>query len=111
MKITATLLLAACVSAMPSFAQHHGQTSHAKDESKGAQAPEHRTQGTVRSVDEARGTVSIAHGPVPSLRWPAMTMNFKLKDKAMAGALKSGGKIDFTFVQSGKDYVITEFRR
>jgi Cu(I)/Ag(I) efflux system periplasmic protein CusF len=111
MKITGTLLLAACIAVVtPSLAQH-GPMSHAKGESEGAQATAHSAQGTVRSVDAAKGTASIAHGPVRSLKWPAMTMTFKLKDKAMAGAVKSGEKIDFSFVQSGKDYLITEIRR
>ena len=31
----------------------------------------HRAEGTVKSVDAKSGTVSIAHGPVASLKWPA----------------------------------------
>jgi Cu(I)/Ag(I) efflux system protein CusF len=51
--------------------------------------------------------VTIAHGPVQSLNWPAMTMNFLVKDKALLDRLSSGKKVDFEFVQQGRDYVIT----
>jgi len=51
--------------------------------------------------------VTIAHGPVESLKWPATTMNFRVKDKALLDRLSSGKKIEFEFVQQGRDYVIT----
>jgi Cu(I)/Ag(I) efflux system membrane fusion protein len=37
----------------------------------------HQAEGTVDSVDAKAGTISLSHGPVPSLKWPAMTMEFK----------------------------------
>jgi Cu/Ag efflux protein CusF len=42
------------------------------------QAVGHRAEGTVDSVDAKDGTVSLSHGPVASLKWPAMTMEFKV---------------------------------
>ena len=33
--------------------------------------------GKVEAVDATAGTVTIAHGPVDALKWPAMTMTFK----------------------------------
>lgn len=34
----------------------------------------HRATGTVDGVDARAGTLSLNHDPVPSLKWPAMTM-------------------------------------
>lgn len=51
--------------------------------------------------------MTISHGPVQSLKWPAMTMNFIVKDEALLDRLHAGKKIDFEFVQQGRDYVIT----
>nr|WP_084073680.1 copper-binding protein [Lysobacter dokdonensis] len=34
-------------------------------------------EGVVESVDAQGGRITIAHGPVAALRWPAMTMTFK----------------------------------
>ncbi len=70
----------------------------------------HKGTGTVQKVDPASGSVTISHGPIESMKWPAMTMSFKVKDKKMLEKAKSGEKVEFTFVQSGKDYTITDIK-
>lgn len=62
--------------------------------------------GVVESVDPAAKTVTIAHGPVAVLQWPAMTMTFKAPD-ADLGAIKPGDQVRFDFVSSGMDATIT----
>jgi Cu(I)/Ag(I) efflux system protein CusF len=74
---------------------------------KSASAKPHKAVGTVTKVDAASSKVTIAHGPVETLKWPPMTMNFIVKDKALLGKLSSGKKVEFEFVQQGRDYVIT----
>jgi Cu/Ag efflux protein CusF len=78
----------------------------------GAKAPgkSHQAAGKVKSVDAAKGTVTIDHGPVTSLNWPAMTMTFKAKDKKMLEAVKPGQKIEFGFEQQGRDHVVTKVK-
>ena len=44
------------------------------------------------------------------MNWPAMSMTFKVKDKAMLDRLGAGKKVDVEFVQEGKDYVITALK-
>jgi len=61
----------------------------------------------VKKVDPKAGTVTLAHDPVKSLNWSAMTMGFTVKDKALLDKLQPGKKVEFEFVQQGKDYVIT----
>ena len=73
-----------------------------------AAAQEHRTTGVVKSVNVEKRSASIAHGPVPSLNWPGMTMSFKVQDDATLAKLKPGARIEFSFVQSGRDYLITD---
>ena len=77
-----------------------------------AKAPgkSHQAAGKVKSVDAAKGTVTIEHGPVASLNWPAMTMTFKAKDKKMLEALKPGQNIGIDFEQQGRDHVITKVK-
>lgn len=60
--------------------------------------------GTVKSV--AGTTVSIAHGPVEGLGWPAMTMSFEAADPAAIQGIKAGDKVAFTFRQHGSHYVL-----
>ncbi len=67
----------------------------------------HDASGTVTKVDPAKGKVTIKHGPVASLKWPGMTMGFDVKDKALYDKLKPGEKVQFSFVESGKGYLIT----
>lgn len=71
---------------------------------------QHQAKGTVKSVDKAKNTVTLAHGPVPSLKWPAMTMSFSVKDKSLLDKLAASKQVDFVFVQQGKEYVITEIK-
>ena len=80
-----------------------------KSERKG-KSKTHKGSGTVSKIDAEKSTVTIAHGPVESMNWPAMTMTFKVKDKKMLGKVKEGEKVDFSFVQSGKDYTITQVK-
>jgi Cu(I)/Ag(I) efflux system periplasmic protein CusF len=91
------------------LAQSSGAHTEHDMKTSGAQkspAQTHQASGTVTKVDEASSKVTISHGPVQSLKWPAMTMNFVVKDKALLGKLSSGKKIEFEFVQQGRDYVI-----
>lgn len=77
---------------------------------KKSKSKTHKGSGTVSKVDAGKGTVTIAHGPVESMKWPAMTMTFKVKDKKMLDKVKEGDKVDFSFVQSGKDYTLTQVK-
>jgi Cu(I)/Ag(I) efflux system periplasmic protein CusF len=75
-----------------------------------AQGVVHQATGKVSKVDSGSGTVTIDHGPVASMKWPSMTMAFKVQDKAMLDKMKPGATIDFGFTESGKDYLITSVK-
>ena len=77
---------------------------------KKAQGKVHKGDGTVTKVDPAGGTVTIAHSPIKSLNWPAMTMTYGVKDKALLEKLSPEKKVGFEFVQQGSDYVITKIK-
>jgi Cu/Ag efflux protein CusF len=70
-----------------------------------AQSGGHKATGVVTKMETNR--VTIKHEPVQSMKWPAMTMAFRVKDKALMSKIKNGQKIDFEFVQEGRDYVVT----
>ena len=74
-----------------------------------ATSPHHGT-GTVKKIDAKAAMVTLAHGPIASMKWPAMTMSFKLKDAALAKGIKSGDTVIFDFIQSGDDYVVTRLQ-
>ena len=81
----------------------------AKGEQPAAAGAGHHAEGSVDSVDAKDGTISISHGPVATLKWPAMTMEFKAANDAIAGQLKPGAAVAFEFVERGQgEWVITK---
>ncbi len=74
---------------------------------KKSESETHKGAGTVKKVDPAGGKVTIAHGPIPTMKWPAMSMTFTVKDNALLGKFSQDKKVEFEFVQQGSDYVIT----
>lgn len=86
---------------------HAGHNHNAKVAA--AEAKTHKVQGTLIKISPD-GTLNIAHGPVASLGWPGMTMDFQVKDKALLKGLKPGQKIDFDIGMQGGSYVITAIR-
>ena len=63
--------------------------------------------GTIEAVDAAAKTVTIAHGPVEALKWPAMTMGFKATPEQIA-SVQAGQKVQFEFESQGMDATITQ---
>src|SRR6266853_3244154 len=59
----------------------------------------HKGVGTVKKVDAAASTVTIAHGPIKSMNWPAMNMTFTVKDKKGLEKLEPEKKVEFQFIQ------------
>lgn len=68
----------------------------------------HRAEGKVEEIDRKAGTAMVSHGPVPSLNWPGMTMEFKFANDALSKDLKPGSSFAFEFVErSPGEWVIT----
>ena len=67
----------------------------------------HVAKAEVKKADAKAGIVTLAHEPVTSLNWPAMTMSFKVNDKKLWKKLDEGKTVEVEFVQQGKDYVVT----
>ncbi|MCK9285468.1 MAG: efflux RND transporter periplasmic adaptor subunit [Rhodocyclaceae bacterium] len=72
--------------------------SESREGAKPASA-DHRGEGKLDAIDLKAGTVTITHGPVATLKWPGMTMDFTLANSGLIGNLKPGASIEFTFVE------------
>ena len=71
----------------------------------------HQATGTVDGVDLKDGTVSLSHGPVASLKWPAMTMEFKAANATLLQALQPGSKVAVEFIERQPgEWVITSVK-
>jgi Cu(I)/Ag(I) efflux system membrane fusion protein len=71
----------------------------------------HTAEGTVDDVDTRSGTLSISHGPVKSLQWPAMAMEFAVANPALLEGIRPGTAVAFEFVERQPgEWVITGMR-
>ncbi len=59
----------------------------------GNAAATHHGSGRIEALDAQ--SVTISHGPIPSLQWGAMTMSFKLPASRIAQDIKIGDRVDF----------------
>ena len=68
----------------------------------------HKAEGHVSAIDLKAGTLSLNHGPVASLKWPAMTMEFKAANASAAAGPEAGASGGFEFVERQPgEYVVT----
>ena len=70
----------------------------------------HRGQGTVNAIDATTAKVNLSHGPIESLNWPAMSMDFPVKDAAMLQGVQTGMKVDFELEKLGEAYRIVSIK-
>jgi Cu(I)/Ag(I) efflux system protein CusF len=78
-------------------------------EKSGAKGESHFADGVVTAV-ASDGKVTLKHGPVKTLGWPAMTMAFSVKDQALRDKLAVGKAVHVTFDKEASDYVITDVK-
>jgi Cu(I)/Ag(I) efflux system membrane fusion protein len=71
----------------------------------------HRAQGTVEDIDAKAGAVTLNHGPVATLKWPAMSMEFLVANPALLSGLGPGVAVSFEFVERKPgEWVITAIK-
>ena len=85
----------------PTEAEHQAM---AVDKQPGQVATIAKAEGTVESINA--GKITIAHGPVDALKWPAMTMAFNATPEQLA-SVKAGQNVQFEFTAEGMDATIT----
>ncbi len=66
--------------------------------------------GVIKAVDAKAGTVTIQHGPIPAVGWPAMTMAFRARPAALLKSAKVGQKVAFGVRVSGALAEVTSLR-
>jgi Cu/Ag efflux protein CusF len=104
--ISLGLQSAAALASSPQPVEHHG---HEMAVTAAATAP--MTDGIVRGIDLQAGTLTVEHGPIPSLKMAAMTMPYHVKDTAILKSVKAGEKIKMAVAVVGGQYTITALQR
>ena len=83
--------------------QHHSNLSLKDVVSTGS--------GEIKAIDFIQHKVTIAHGAIPGLNWPAMTMRFKFSPATdPLKKLAPGNRVKFSFFQKGNDYVLQDIQ-
>ncbi|MES9851406.1 MAG: copper-binding protein [Candidatus Thiodiazotropha sp. L084R] len=84
-----------------SAANHEGHTMH--DHSMmGGSANQAMGIGIIHHVDIKNKTVNLSHEPIPSLNWPAMTMDLPVTKRVDLSEFNSGDRVNFT-LKKGRD--------
>ena len=88
---------------------HDGMSMHPQTDSQ-KPAPEYRARGKVVAIQKSHG-ITLAHDPIPALKWPAMTMEFGVASPDVVKGIAPGDNVAFRFVQRGKNYVVTQLEK
>lgn len=96
MFVAATPLLS--IAATPAEDQGTAVSSGVPTIAKTAKTTQHHQgEGVIKAIDS--DTVTIQHGPITTLGWPAMTMRFKADNPATLATLKPGQRVRFEIHQ------------
>ena len=63
-----------------------------------AAVQEHHGMGKVEAV--SKDSVTVSHGPIPTLQWGAMTMDFKISATGIPASVKPGARVQFAFTMN-----------
>jgi Cu(I)/Ag(I) efflux system periplasmic protein CusF len=92
---------------MPLLAAQHDHGGHAMDQGQTKETA--WAEGTVKKINAGAGKVTISHGPLPNLEMPAMTMVFRVKDRAWLDRMRPGDRIRFVAERHDGALTVTDF--
>ena len=75
------------------------------------QAATDRYSGEGDITEISRTEVTISHGPIERIGWPAMTMPFSVSSPELLRGLNVGDPVRFEFQQNGSNYVIDSINK
>ncbi len=58
-------------------------------------APRHQGEAKVEAI--GRDAIMLSHGPIPSIKWGAMSMEFKLPARGLPRNVETGDRVSFEF--------------
>ena len=81
---------------------------------KATGATNERHTGEAKVENVYPDAIMLSHGPIPSLKWGDMTMEFKLGELEKTGQVKGispGDRVRFRFYRSGDDFVLDSIEK
>jgi Cu/Ag efflux protein CusF len=76
------------------------------DMTMAADAKMAKGSGTVTAIDAAAGRITLDHGAIPEVSWPAMKMGFSVEPELLEG-VAVGDKVDFDVSVTGSAGEVT----
>ena len=61
-----------------------------------------RHQGEAKVEAITRDAITLSHDPIPSIKWPPMTMDFKPPEKGLPRNVQAGDRVSFEFYEAAE---------
>ncbi|MES2326226.1 MAG: copper-binding protein [Pseudomonadota bacterium] len=103
-----TIAVAAALSACGKAQQPANETVAMNQPESAAQEQVYSGTGSIQA--SAGDQVTIKHGPISGIGWPAMTMTFTVPAD-LASQAQVGSQVDFSFRKNGSAYQLTSIRK
>lgn len=65
-------------------------------------------EGVVTALDAHAATITLDHGPIASLGWPAMTMTFPLHSASLLDGVRVGARVHFVLMNNNGRPMVSE---
>lgn len=102
--LRAAVALAFASFLQPVIAMDH--SAHAAPVAKTKTVSQPMSEGKVRRLDKAAGSITITHGPIENLGMGAMSMTFSFKKGVVPASVKEGDKVRFRAEEKDGQYTV-----
>lgn len=65
-----------------------------------------KAKGTIAAINASDHKITLDHGPIPAIKWPAMKMEFAVAPNVDLSKVKEGERVDFVLSGSGGNYTV-----
>ncbi|MCG7917706.1 MAG: copper-binding protein [Candidatus Thiodiazotropha taylori] len=97
-----TLLIFGLLFQAAAFAANHGEHAMHDHSMMSGDANQAMGMGILHQVDAEKKMVNLTHEPIPSLKWPEMTMDLPVTKRVDLSRFKAGDQVHFT-LKKGRD--------
>lgn len=98
--VVAAVAAVLSAAAAPAAFAHQGHQAAAPQSAEG--------EGVVKGIDPKGASVTLAHGPIAALKWPAMTMTFRTASPALVKGLSVGQSVHFVLKNDNGKPVVSD---
>lgn len=95
----------------PEGLAQHMQMMQGGGASAASASQAHQTEGLVRKIDAANGKITLRHGAMPGMNMGAMTMVYRVQNKALLDGIKEGDTVQFSAEKIDGAYTVTAISR